>query len=309
MSSNSELINILLKNVTTFSEEDVHSLIEDYNTYLRNISGYIESIGGVVKLEGRKAYIFGDIHGDINSLIAFLEKINAFKHLKNGGYLIFLGDYIDRGEYQVETINFLMLLQLQYKDKIILLRGNHEPPRWLLPYPHDFPSYLRFKYPDNWKQLYDSYLEVFQRMPHAAYSENGFFFVHGGISVNVFSLDKYRDPNKELLTEILWNDPLEGIGVKYSYRGVGYLWGEDITDQFLRENDMQLIIRGHESCNGYMWKHNHKVLTLFSRLGAPYYNDWASIVKIDLSKAHPPSESDFISISVNDLHIFSNLLL
>ena len=301
MSSSSELLNILLKNVRLLNEEDVSRLIQDYKEYLESIKKYFDFDGGVIRLNEKTAYIFGDIHGDIISLVAFLEKINFYKHLKKGGYLIFLGDYIDRGEYQVETINFLILLQLQYKDQIILLRGNHEPPKWLPPYPHDFPFYLRSRYPKIWKKIYDNYLGIFQQMPHIAYSKKGILFVHGGISVKTFDLERYKNPDKEILTEILWNDPMEGNGIKPSYRGVGYLWGEDITDLFLNENNMRLIIRGHEACNGYMWKHNHKVLTLFSRLGSPYYNKLASIVKIDLAEWKLPSHTDFISISIDDL--------
>ena len=70
--------------------------------------------------------VVGDVHGDLNQLmyplLEFLKNEDKYKKL------IYLGDYIDRGEsnlYIYGIIKFIRGLP-KYKDKIIFLRGNHE---------------------------------------------------------------------------------------------------------------------------------------------------------------------------------------
>jgi serine/threonine protein phosphatase 1 len=76
--------------------------------------------------EGLRIYVIGDIHGradlldELFSLIdADLERRSAIRTLH-----VFLGDYIDRGDFSRDTID--RLIQRGLKHDCVFLKGNHE---------------------------------------------------------------------------------------------------------------------------------------------------------------------------------------
>lgn len=80
----------------------------------------------------------GDLHGDIHSLIAYVIDLqmkgvvdleDPLKIFHPRLYMVFHGDYVDRGIWGVEVLYLLMLLKINNPDKVVLVRGNHEDPR------------------------------------------------------------------------------------------------------------------------------------------------------------------------------------
>jgi len=72
--------------------------------------------------------IIGDIHGQVSKLISLLEKLEYRKiqgvYQKEGHQVIFLGDFIDRGEQQEQVINIVR--PMIDEGKALAVMGNHE---------------------------------------------------------------------------------------------------------------------------------------------------------------------------------------
>jgi serine/threonine protein phosphatase 1 len=67
-----------------------------------------------------KIIAIGDVHGEIHKLRNLFERLSYNKN----DTIIFLGDYIDRGENSKDVIDFL--ISLKDKCNLVTLKGNHE---------------------------------------------------------------------------------------------------------------------------------------------------------------------------------------
>ena len=72
------------------------------------------------------AYVFGDIHGNLEDLHFFSDNIWRLGMALTAGNFVFLGDYVDRGMSCLECVAYLFVMKLTLPHKVYLLRGNHE---------------------------------------------------------------------------------------------------------------------------------------------------------------------------------------
>jgi serine/threonine protein phosphatase 1 len=77
---------------------------------------------GRTTLFGGKIFAIGDIHGEFKSLERLITRL-PFDEKKD--FLIFLGDYINRGPRSSDVISYLIDLKKRIRN-IITLIGNHE---------------------------------------------------------------------------------------------------------------------------------------------------------------------------------------
>lgn len=69
--------------------------------------------------------VVGDIHGRADLLEQLIDRLS--KHTDTNQTLVFVGDYIDRGETSADVLGLLQALQGSiWPGKVICLQGNHE---------------------------------------------------------------------------------------------------------------------------------------------------------------------------------------
>ncbi|KAL6042122.1 Serine/threonine-protein phosphatase 2A catalytic subunit beta isoform [Balamuthia mandrillaris] len=227
--------------------------------------------------------LVGDIHGqfyDLKELFRIAGKAPETNFL-------FLGDYVDRGYYSVETVSLLFALKLRWRERITLMRGNHESRQITQVYGFYDECVRKYGNATVWQE----FTNLFDYLPLAAIVENEVFCPHGGLSPYLDTLDdvnaieRFREvPHEGPMCDIMWSDPdhtIDGWGM--SPRGAGYIFGHDVSKKFNHANGLSWITRAHQLVmEGYQWTHDENVLTLFS---APNYcyrcGNQAAIMELD----------------------------
>ena len=227
--------------------------------------------------------VVGDIHGQFYDLIN-LFNINGYPSEDN--LYLFNGDFVDRGKFGIEVITTLIAFKILYPNHFFLNRGNHEDVDMNRRY--GFNMEVLDKYDAD---VFGCFCEFYKFLPLGHVLNNTILVLHGGLfskeGVTISELKKLyrfiniRDVNS-LISELLWSDPRDIVGWMSSSRGIGIFFGQDVTEKFLKLNNLSLLIRSHEDkMEGYEIQHGGKVITIFS---APNYCDThvnkAAIIKI-----------------------------
>lgn len=242
-----------------FNEDLILKLLDETLTILKTLCLVYELKSDI--------YIVGDLHGNIRDLIRILRQINFFD---SEARILFLGDYVDRGDFSLEVITLLFSLICQYPNRIYLLRGNHEFSNVNDTY--GFKEQLHNLYKND--NFWNKFNLLFDFLPIAAIIDNNTFCVHGGISSHLHSIpqiETFERPiitfqGNDLLADLMWSDPSARITYyQESERGYGCNFGFDAVFEFCRNQNMERLIRAHQCVkNGIEFILNGKVITVFS---------------------------------------------
>ncbi|KAG5546611.1 hypothetical protein RHGRI_018706 [Rhododendron griersonianum] len=250
--------------------------------------------------------ICGDIHGQFYDM---KELFRVGGDCPKTNYL-FLGDFVDRGFYSVETFLLLLALKVRYPDRITLIRGNHESRQITQVYGFYDECLRKYGSVNVWRYCTD----IFDYLRFVSFltDDMGTCLVKGikqqvvGLHLLVFfgpgalicdfsncrcvwkpirTIDRKQEvPHDGAMCDLMWSDPediVDGWGL--SPRGAGFLFGGTVVTTFNHANNIDYICRAHQLVmEGYKWMFNSQIVTVWS---APNYcyrcGNVAAILELD----------------------------
>lgn len=225
----------------------------------------------IIKIEeGDKAIFVGDTHGDLEASRKIIENF-----LNNRTKIIFLGDYIDRGEFSKENIDYLLEMKEKNPDNIFLLMGNHEAYDIINLHPNEFWISLK-------KDEYKYYSKLFLSFPLIAITKNNVIALHGALP-NVSKIEdleriKIGDDNWKAIT---WGDfEFENENKEIRLCSGRPKYSKEYFENVMKNLGMKLLIRSHQP-TAPLIGYDNKCITIFT---SKYYPLPRRIAVVDLKK-------------------------
>uniref|UniRef100_A0A183BJ71 Serine/threonine-protein phosphatase n=2 Tax=Globodera pallida TaxID=36090 RepID=A0A183BJ71_GLOPA len=269
-------------------------------------------------------FIFGDIHGQLPYFLKFFSdghvEPQLLELLPPHYHLLFLGDYVDRGDFSLEVVALLVALKVLFPNKVTLLRGNHEIEDTNMGY--TFYEEVEKKR-TGFDSVYQACNKVFIKLPLCAVISNTFLCMHGGLPRpeywDLLMGDKFEKPKTDeelddnnLFLDLLWADPTNNANklrlrkkyepdssIQAKYGNYRYNRERDVSIQFNdrfaqaffnRFPHIRGIFRAHEACpQGHAMNEARTICTIFSSpCYAPDGTGCGSVLKLstDLKHAH-----------------------
>jgi diadenosine tetraphosphatase ApaH/serine/threonine PP2A family protein phosphatase len=233
------------------AEDTVMRILDELKLLLMQTETLIEIQSPVV--------IVGDIHGQYEDLQELFRTAEIKNKTPESTRFLFMGDYVDRGHFSLNTFLLLATYKLSYQDRIFLLRGNHECRQVTMQYGLHTECVTNYGHSGIWTAL----MRIFDLLPSAALIDNCVFSVHGGLSPELPFIRRLATirriqelPDNGILADLAWSDPgdFKDSDFRPNSRGAGYLFGENALHKFCRLNKLKLMTRSHQLAkDGYQW--------------------------------------------------------
>ncbi|CAR26204.1 hypothetical protein ZYGR_0H00110 [Zygosaccharomyces rouxii] len=265
----SAMVNDVFKKGKTIPKKYAAAIVSHADRLFREEPTILELSN--VKSPASTISVCGDTHGQFYDVLNIFRKYGKVNERHT---YLFNGDFVDRGSWSCEVALLFYCLKILYPKNIYLNRGNHESNNMNKIY--GFEDECKYKYS---QRLFDMFSQSFESLPLGAVINDDYLVMHGGLPSDenctledLKKINRFSQPPKEgAFMELLWSDPFEGKGFGPSQRGLGSAFGYDITENFLRKNQLRKVFRSHEvRMGGVKFEHNGKLVTVFS---APNYCD------------------------------------
>jgi predicted MPP superfamily phosphohydrolase len=210
------------------------------NEYIMKMISFIKEIlardNRLIRLPAKgKAVFVGDTHGDFEATETIFDL-----YFKPGFRLVFLGDYVDRGEESMANIEFLLEKKAEAPKQVFLLAGNHE----------GFCS-VPFSPAEFWENLspeeYKYFSEISKFLSFAAVTENGIIALHGAPpDLNALEEINAIQVCSEQWIQLTWGDLKEEPVEFINDRGGRPTFGEDYFNRTMKQLGANVLIRSHQ---------------------------------------------------------------
>ncbi len=218
--------------------------------------------------EGKVVFV-GDTHGDLDASKQVLRR-----YLKKPYRIVFLGDYVDRGEDSEENINYLLRMKIEHPEDIFLLSGNHEGQMVKELRPANFWESLSIR---ERKQ----YGRIFSTLPLCATSANGLVALHGALPElkSLEEIDQIEEGDSNW-DRIVWGDFVEGDGDLLGDSWGRPRFGGGYFNRLMERYRKKILIRSHQPhAPSLMFK--KRCITIFTSQAYPLSR---TIVIADMEK-------------------------
>jgi len=208
----------------------------------------------LIEIKKFKKIIFvGDTHGDLAASQKVIQQ-----YCKPENIIVFLGDYVDRGSFSKENIDFLLENKAKFPNQIYLLQGNHEGY-----------SILKFSPADFWQSLtnkdYKLYSSIFEKLPLALITKD-IIALHGVLPdiENLITINQIKTGSEEW-HQICWGDFIDESG---EYLGTDPFtgrpqFGKDYFFRLMGIFKKSVLIRSHQPSSP-LFMFDNRCLTIFT---------------------------------------------